>query len=438
MVTRNIFWEHIVRPKRRNPKKKKADTREDVLTIDRLGRSGDGLSGDIAVPFALPEEKVRAVISGRQGTLQDILHASSKRVEAVCAHFGPSGGECGGCRLQHLGLKASLDWKMDRLKSALDRAGLVVPTVHSYQSPPQTRRRARLCLNKQGSHWQIGFRQWRSHDIVPMQECYILDNELFQIASSISAEGNRLIPSSVRTLDVMLTQTDSGIDAELIGLQEEDLSIEERMQFSDFAHKHDLARLSIDGMPIIQIRTPRLQIADVWIDVPSGTFLQATADGQRYMTDVIKQHARSARNVADLFCGIGTFSFPLVDQSPVLSVDTDGLAVKALTEAARKAQKPIKTVTRDLFDHPLRMEEVDGVDLVIIDPPRAGAVAQFTNLANSNVPIIISVSCNPDSAARDLAILAASYDLVELYLIDQFLWSPHIESIAILHRKEGI
>jgi 23S rRNA (uracil1939-C5)-methyltransferase len=95
----------------------------------------------------------------------------------------------------------------------------------------------------------------------------------------------------------------------------------------------------------------------------------------------------------------------------------------------------VTTERRDLEARPLLPEELAGYDAVIFDPPRAGAKAQTEQLARSAVPLIIGVSCNPASFARDAAILAGGgYVLEHVLPVDQFLWSNHVELVGCFRR----
>jgi 23S rRNA (uracil1939-C5)-methyltransferase len=97
--------------------------------------------------------------------------------------------------------------------------------------------------------------------------------------------------------------------------------------------------------------------------------------------------------------------------------------------------KPVTVERRDLFRRPLTVQELKAFDAVVFDPPRAGAEAQCVQLAKSGVRRIAAVSCNPLTLARDLRILLdGGFKLVSVTPFDQFLWSPHVEAVALLER----
>jgi 23S rRNA (uracil1939-C5)-methyltransferase len=122
----------------------------------------------------------------------------------------------------------------------------------------------------------------------------------------------------------------------------------------------------------------------------------------------------------------------------VHAVDSSEPALEALRAAIRRTQKlkPLTIETRDLFKRPLSDVELRGYDTAVMDPPRAGASAQTRSLAQSRIPTIVYVSCNPQSFARDARVLAAGgYNMGAVTPIDQFLWSSHIELVAVFSRN---
>jgi 23S rRNA (uracil1939-C5)-methyltransferase len=144
-----------------------------------------------------------------------------------------------------------------------------------------------------------------------------------------------------------------------------------------------------------------------------------------------------AKEVGDLFCGIGTLTLPIAQKARVRAFDADRRAIDALNEAQKRNQglKPFTARARDLFRDPLSPMEMKDLDAVVLDPPRAGARAQCERIAKSKVPRVVMVSCNPATLARDLRILLdGGYGLDAVTPIDQFLYSPHLEAVAVLTR----
>jgi 23S rRNA (uracil1939-C5)-methyltransferase len=135
-----------------------------------------------------------------------------------------------------------------------------------------------------------------------------------------------------------------------------------------------------------------------------------------------------------LFAGCGSFSLPLAAAARVTAVEADGAAVAALARAGG-----VTAVRRDLFSDPLTGAELAGFEAVVFDPPRAGAVAQARALAGSAVPVVVGVSCNPVSFARDARVLVdGGYELLWVTPVDQFLWSAHVELVGVFVRNRGL
>jgi len=144
------------------------------------------------------------------------------------------------------------------------------------------------------------------------------------------------------------------------------------------------------------------------------------------------EHCGGAKSVGDLFAGVGPFALRLAERAKVVAADQDQNAIAALQEAAKTPRlKPIAAERRDLFTRPLMAKELARLDAVVFDPPRQGAEAQARELAASAVPIVVAVSCNPQTFARDAAILAAGgYRLTRVTPVDQFLYSAHVELVG--------
>jgi 23S rRNA (uracil1939-C5)-methyltransferase len=171
------------------------------------------------------------------------------------------------------------------------------------------------------------------------------------------------------------------------------------------------------------------------VPLPPGGFLQATADGEAALQRAVVQACEGAAQVADLFCGVGTFALPLAQAANVLAADAAGAAVKALAEAARGAGRRVRAEHRDLFRQPYAARELARFDAVVLDPPRAGAAAQTAEIARAAAPRVVHVSCNPNTFARDARTMAdGGFRLAELWPVGQFRWSLHVELAALFVR----
>jgi 23S rRNA (uracil1939-C5)-methyltransferase len=171
--------------------------------------------------------------------------------------------------------------------------------------------------------------------------------------------------------------------------------------------------------------------------LPPGSFLQATVAGEEALAALVIAHCKRAKHIADLFCGVGPFALRLAANSKITAFDSDAGAIAALQKAAASTSglKPVKSETRDLFRRPLMAQELRDYDAVVFDPPRQGAQAQVQQLALSKIPVVVAVSCNAATFARDARILVdGGYRIESVTPVDQFRHTPHVELVARFRR----
>jgi 23S rRNA (uracil1939-C5)-methyltransferase len=411
------------------------------LDIEKLGTEGAGLARragrSVLVPDALPGERVRIRLDGDAATVLERYTDAPHRVAPPCRHFGA----CGGCVLQHLAPSPYAAFKATLIQGALSRHGLGETKMAAVAvSPPRSRRRAALAARRIGSGVVLGFRGRASHRIVDLAQCPVLLPALEALLPQLRAlAADILAPGHKAAL--MVTAVDTGIDLGLELPAEPKLAVLQSL--ADFAERHDLARLwwrvgGAEPVPAAQRRQVQARFGAIDVDLPLGSFLQATAAGEAALFAAAQDWLGGAKRIADLFAGVGTFALGLADQAnrAIHAVEQEAAALAALAAAARRAGLVrVTTERRDLEARPLLAPELAGFDAVLFDPPRAGARAQAEQLARSGVKLIIGVSCNPASFARDAAILAAGgYALDCIRPIDQFRWSNQIELIGRFHR----
>src|SRR6185312_1181429 len=200
------------------------------------------------------------------------------------------------------------------------------------------------------------------------------------------------------------------------------------------AEQHRLARLTRHGELVLMRAQPAMTMGKATVTLPPGSFLQATVAGEETLAALVKEYCGRAKHIADLFCGVGPFALRLAERARVAAFDADAPAVAALDKAAHAPSlKPVKAETRDLFRRPLVPQELRDYDAVVFDPPRQGAQAQAQKLAASQVPVVVAVSCNAATFARDARILVdGGYRLETVTPVDQFRHTPHVELVARL------
>ncbi len=406
------------------------------LQIERLVAQGDGVAetdaGSVFVAFALPGETVDAVVEAERGRLASVIAPSRQRVQPVCEHFG----RCGGCALQHYDAESYRSWKRGLVATALSMRGIEADVAPLVGVGLGSRRRAALTARREGAGVRIGFQEAGSNALVDLQVCHVLAPEIVKLLPGLR-ELLKLLVGSPSEARLYVLLADNGLDVDVSGNSAK-LSPSARAALAEAAAALGLVRLSLDGDPLFQSGVPLVRAGAAQIVPPPGTFLQASAEAEALISKlVVGAFGKRSRRAADLFCGVGAFSFALASKAKVLAIDNDRPAIEALEEAKRRTQgvRAIETRLRDLFQEPLARKELEPFDLVLFDPPRGGAKAQAEMLAKSKVVTVAAVSCNPATLARDLRIMIdGGYRLESVTPIDQFLFTHHVEVVAVLRR----
>jgi 23S rRNA (uracil1939-C5)-methyltransferase len=405
------------------------DDLADEETIDGLNKRGEGVADGRIVPLALPGERVR-----RDGETLTILTASPDRATPICPYFG----DCGGCAAQHMSPRLYSEWKRDSLVAALARAGVQAEVGALIDAHGAGRRRATFHARFH-SHGRedVGFMRARAHEIVDIDECPLFAPEMagaIEAARALAGELRGL----AKPLDIQATASLTGLDFDLRGSGP--LEAVERRKLARTAETLDLARISNHGEIVVEHRAPTVAFGRARAVLPPGGFVQATIAGEELLASGAAAAFAGARRVADLFCGAGAFALRLAASHEVFAADFDAAAIRALERASGEARglRAIEAVARDLFQRPLRPEELEPFDAVLFDPPRAGALAQARALGESRVPVVVAVSCNVDSFARDARLLIdGGYAVESITPLDQFRFSPHVEILATFRRPRA-
>ncbi|MEH6756731.1 MAG: class I SAM-dependent RNA methyltransferase [Parasphingorhabdus sp.] len=393
----------------------------DPNIILRVAAKGDGVTSDGRhVAFSAPLDR----LNDDGGLIKGPHH-----VEPPCQHFK----ECGGCSLQQLDEVSYRQFVIDRVAYALEGQGLKAGILHPPQiSTPKSRIRASLRAAMVGSSFKLGFSGAGSHRIIDLKQCEIMRPELFAVIAPL-----RVFLKSVarrkHDMNVEMSLTDQGVDLCIKNYEPENL--EQREGLTSFAKANGLARLSVDNGygPETQWEPEPVTVTfdGLAVALPHNSFLQPTRDGQAALVAAMLEAVGDAKLVADLFAGLGTFTFALGEGRKVYAAEGSRDAIGVLKMTANQSGRQIFTEHRDLFRRPLSPEELNRFHAVILDPPRAGARDQVAQIAQSNVPKVCYISCNPASFARDAKQLCdAGYKLDALWPVGQFLWSTHVELVS--------
>lgn len=391
------------------------------MRIVALAGGGDGVTQDgVFVPYAAPGDLAEIEGEGRRAALVSVIEPSPDRVAPPCVHFGV----CGACQTQHIASGAYRAWKHGLVVKALEAAGIAAEVAPLVDAHGEGRRRVTFALK----HGVAGYHRRGTHDVMAASMCPILAPGLsgaLAFAHALAAE----MPD--KWLSLLLTATQTGMDADIKGPLHGNTRLNARL--AAIAREHGLARLTAEREPIALFRPPQIGMGAVATALlPPGAFLQATARGEDLIAGLVLDGVRRARKVADLFCGIGPFAVRLAARAQVYAADSDAGAIASLRKtAAIPGLKPVIAERRDLFRRPLARIELEPFDAVVFDPAFDGAAAQSVEIARSEVPRVVAVSCNPQTFARDAAtLIAGGYRLGRITPVDQFLYSPHVELVA--------
>lgn len=410
---------------------KAEDAGEAEVIIERLAHRGDGLAQiagrAVHVPLTAPGDHVRIAYGGAHGRVLERLSDGPCRVPPPCPHFGA----CGGCALQHIAPEAYRRFKLDCLRETLAQRGFADPPLADLVTIPDgTRRRATMAYRIGADGAALGFYRAATRAVLDLAHCLVLRPEIMAALPGLRAMLARHLPAgSGGRLHVTLTE--GGLDVDLdpapptAGLAQEAAAL-------------GLARLTVGGAFLALSRTPWIRIDGIAVTPPPCAFLQPSAEGEARLVGWVRDGIGRTQRVLDLFSGLGTFALPLAREASVHAVDSDEVSLAALGEAVRRAEglKPVTAEARDLIRNPVPVSLLRAYDAVVFDPPRAGARLQAEALAASGIPRIVAVSCNAATFARDARLICdAGYDLAWIRPLDQFLWSAHIELVALFLRE---
>lgn len=402
---------------------------------------GDGVHqstrGRIYVDRALPGDVVEAKIYKAGGLLRGditrLVETSPQRVDAPCRHYA----DCGGCTLQHASEDFYRAWKTDVVRSALEREGL---TPGTWQAPiflpPGQRRRVTFAASKKKQSVQLGFFRRRTHHVTDISACLIADPAIMDLRKQLMPWLASILQDG-KPVDVFIQIVDGQREVVVTGpigkKGRPDLQVYESA--AALAQTAKIARIAwrprehVDAEIVLEVNPLLVKFGALSVALPPLAFLQPTKAGEDALVSGVMAALPKKGKFADLFSGCGTFAGAMLARGTVDAYEVSSVAVGALNKS--KGPLPLTVHQRNLFDNPLAPDEAKRYDAVVFDPPRTGALAQATALAASDVPLVVGVSCNPITFARDARLLVeGGYKLESVQVIDQFTWSYHVELVA--------
>lgn len=378
-----------------------------------IGRGADGRV--LMIPFAVTGDTVTARItedkkSFAYAELVELVSPSPLRAEAPHC---PLVGECGGCQFGHIDYARQVELKKGMILSAF-RKSPDIETVRNMAvyTSAATRFRTRVTFRIRGG--EVGFFRLKSNDFIPVADCPAVTETITQKAASFAAAH----PEASGTLYILGTPAGDTI-ARFDG---EHLS--EHPQ-------HPFTALQVNGFcngrSCIRYATPAGEIGAGF-----STFFQGNCTLIPDMQMEVARHVKAGERVLELFAGAGFFTAPFVKGGAQVT------AVEVNKESARLARDisglPVTTCDVDAF---LKKQQ-GGYDLLFVDPPRTGMSKEtLSHVQRMNPARILSVSCNPQTLARDISRLEQNYRIASFAFFDMFPHTYHIECITLLERRDG-
>ncbi len=398
----------------------------------------------LLVPKTVPGDQVRvhieSLIEGRySGRVAEVLSPGPTRRTGPCPHEA----ECGGCSLQHLTPETYITFKQTTLSEAVRKAGFDVGalSLHVEFIPPATRRRVEFSITHDDSGIaSLAYAMPRSHQLHPITQCLLLAPALQQwVANNAPVLA---LCSALPIIEKIHLTLAAGDHIDMLLQASRRLKPEELEKLNQAAPTLGAARISVKGgtraaSMVFQEQSMLVRLGQYNVPLPAGAFLQASEQAQDYIANILKESVPTHTVLLDLFAGLGSWTFTLAGQcKEILAVEGEASYMQALARASgQQGLKHIRHLTRDLFQQPMRKEELNRFDAVLLNPPRTGAKAQAEQLTASKVKNVIMVSCNPATFTRDARILQqAGFRLTRAVGVDQFTWSAHLEIVAIFAR----
>jgi len=443
----------VTRRKRRNIPTEPVD-----VTITGLSHDGRGVAElkgkKLFVHGALPGEKVQVRLTANlrrydEAETLKVLAASPQRVTPRCPHFGV----CGGCALQHLDPAAQVLAKQDSLLQNLDRIGKVTPrrVLEPLSGLPwHYRRKARLSVRYvlKKERLLIGFRERKGRYVADMNECHILDQRVARLLPQLKS----LIESLAARERIPQIEVACGDHVcALVFRHLDPLSFVDQDALVAFAREHSVAVLLQPGGPdsvrALEPAHVALNFAlpeyGILLNFGPSDFIQINAalNGAMIHHALQLMQPQGSDRVLDLFCGLGNFTLPLARAAgDVVGVEGDAGLVEKARQNAR--QNGIENVTFHVADLTAEMKGAAWMDqrydIVLLDPPRSGALELLPYLDATEARLLVYVSCHPASLARDAGMLVHhhGFSLEAGGVMDMFPHTGHIESIALFERSK--
>ena len=391
-----------------------------IEKLDDFGRGICYIDNKVTfVPNTIPNDLVEIKITKEfknynEGKLINILIPSKKRIEPKCPYFS----KCGGCVLQNMNYKDTLEYKKEKVinifkKNKLEINPIVIENANYYNY------RNKISLKVIDK--KIGYYEPKSHFIVEIDSCLVASNSINKTIQLIKKMGiiNGLVIIRCNKNDEILIIIESkdklNIDVDSI---KENIKLVGIVINNKLFYGEDFLYENING---------------IFYKISYDSFFQVNPYIASKIFDIIKENINSNETVLDIYSGVGTLS--LTASTVAKKVIGIEIVENAVLNAIHNAKiNKINNVDFLLNDATKAITKLNlFFDKVIVDPPRAGLTKTVIDTIKKIKPKeIIYVSCDPQTLVRDIKLLSDLYKINKFYIADMFSFSYHVESVCIL------
>ena len=415
------------------------------LFIDKLDKSGVGISlmqneNVCLVPYTLPGERVKANIINKFKSKMycsnlEILENSSERSNNTCEHFS----KCGGCLLQHWQYENYKQWKFNLIRQPLLKLTPDIKTLDMISTENFSRRRAKFFLRQNNNSCKLGFKKYKSETLININNCIIIDPEIMAFMSELKNAFNKIFLTN-EILIFNVNKLDYGLD--ILIQTNKSLRINDLINiFKNFKSKiisiyHQQNNQNPELILFYNKNKLSFGKDNVYGLIPPAGFFQSTKLAENELIkNILNEIQNKNEYVLDLYSGSGTFTLPLLKNGyNVYAIDNNKSSIESLIKSSKEQNlfNNFKYNISNLTKEKIETHFFQNFDMVILDPPRAGAITQVTSLGKSKVKKIIYISCNIQTFLRDSKILLSyGYKIKYILPIDQFLYTSHLEIFSV-------
>ena len=398
-----------------------------MAKVEKLDHFGRGIIYDnnkiTFINNALPGEEVDYEIikeskKYKEAKINKILVKSDKRIKPLCPFYR----ECGGCQLQHLKYRDTLEFKKEKLTEILSKYAYLDKNIEVIENESPYHYRNKLSL--QIKNGKVGFLKEKTHTLIEIDKCLIAKEAINELIKDIKYFHLKNASMTIRC---------NFNNELLISIKSRD---EVNIDYDILTNKHKIVGIVLND-EVIYGDNKFIDIIDKNLfQISYNSFFQVNPYITNKLFSIIKNNINSESVVADLFCGVGTFSIVVSKASKkVYGIEIVKNAI--LNALVNKKMNKCENIEFCLGDANKQVFKIkDKIDIIILDPPRKGLTKDgLESILNLKAQKIIYISCDPMTLARDLKILKENYEVKKIYLLDMFSYTYHLESVCILNLK---